>query len=270
MTQQHESGVLVSTDRGIRTVTINRPDSANALRPQDRDGIVAALHEADADPEVRVVLIQSMGRHFCAGADVKSLAVSGLLDDDAVVGATMRMLINGAQRLVTAVLDCGKPVIAKVQGAATGIGAHLAFASDLVVAGETATFTESFVRRGMVVDGGGAYLLTRCIGLAKAKELAFFAEPLSAADALLLGLVNRVVAADQLDETAQDFTERLAAAPTSAISFTKRLFNSALDADRATAFAAEAMAQEIQSRSKDLAEGVRAFVEHRAPRYCGH
>ena len=111
----------------------------------------------------------------------------------------MRKIMNGAQRLVAAVLDCGKPVIAVVNGAAAGIGAHLALAADLVVAAEDASFVEVFVRRGLVVDGGGAYLLPRRIGMQKAKELAFFGDKLPAAEALALGMVNRVVPAADLD-----------------------------------------------------------------------
>ena len=137
----------------------------------------------------------------------------------------MRKIMNGAQRLVAAVLDCGKPVIAVVNGAAAGIGAHLALAADLVVAAEDASFVEVFVRRGLVVDGGGAYLLPRRIGMQKAKELAFFGDKLPAAEALALGLVNRVVPAAELDAAADEFARRLAAGPTTAISLTKRLLN---------------------------------------------
>lgn len=270
MTEQQDAGVLVSSSNGIRTITLNRPQSANALRPVDRDAVIAALATCDGDPSVRVVVIASAGRHFCAGADVKSLADSRLLGEEQNVGDLMRKLMTGAQRLIAAVLDCGKPVIARVQGPAAGIGAHLAFAADLTIAGEEASFAESFVRRGMVVDGGGAYLLTRCIGLSKAKELAFFGDTVSAAEALELGLINRVVSADKLDTVVAEFAQRLAEAPTSALALTKKLFNSALDVDRASSFMAEAMAQEMQSHADDLAEGVRAFVERRPPEYRGH
>jgi 2-(1,2-epoxy-1,2-dihydrophenyl)acetyl-CoA isomerase len=181
----------------------------------------------------------------------------------------MRKIMNGAQRLVAAVLDCGKPVIAVVNGAAAGIGAHLALAADLVVAAEDASFVEVFVRRGLVVDGGGAYLLPRRIGMQKAKELAFFGDKLPAAEALALGLVNRVVPAAELDAAADEFARRLAAAPTTAISLTKRLLNASPDGDRAAAFLAEAMAQEIQSAAEDSREGVRSFIERRPPEFRG-
>jgi 2-(1,2-epoxy-1,2-dihydrophenyl)acetyl-CoA isomerase len=157
-----------------------------------------------------------------------------------------------------------------VQGPAAGIGAHLAYAADLVVASEDASFVESFVRRGLVVDGGGAYLLPRRIGMQRAKEMAFFGDALPAAEALTLGLVNRVVPADQLQATADELAGRLSQAATSAIALTKRLLNDSPDTDRPGAFVAEAMAQEIQSRADDSTEGIRSFVERRPAEYRGH
>jgi 2-(1,2-epoxy-1,2-dihydrophenyl)acetyl-CoA isomerase len=138
-----------------------------------------------------------------------------------------------------------------------------------VIATENAYFAESFVKRGLVVDGGGCYLLPRRIGMQKAKEMAFFGERLSAAEALALGLVNRVVGAHQLDAAVADFAGRLANAPTSAIALTKRLLNDSPDADRPGAFVAEAMAQELQSYSHDSKEGVQAFIEKRPTEFTG-
>jgi 2-(1,2-epoxy-1,2-dihydrophenyl)acetyl-CoA isomerase len=250
------------------TITLNRPAAGNALRPDDRDEVIRLLVEADADPEIRVVVLRAQGRHFCAGADVVKLA-NGQAANAKRVTDPMRRIMTGAQRLISAVLDCGKPVIAVVQGAAAGIGAHLAYAADLVIATESGYFVESFVKRGLVVDGGGAYLLPRRIGMQRAKELALFGEKLSAAEALRLGLVNRVVPDAELEDTVKDFTDRLVTAPTSAVALTKRLFNDAPDGDRAGAFTAEAMAQEIQSYAHDSAEGVRAFVAKRPAEFRG-
>jgi 2-(1,2-epoxy-1,2-dihydrophenyl)acetyl-CoA isomerase len=262
-----EAAVLVSDSGGIRRITLNRPEAANALRPVDRDRITEVLGEADANPAIRVVVLTANGRHFCSGADVGGIARSK--SDDKRVTDSMRKIMTGAQRLIAAVLDCGKPVVAAVNGTAAGIGVHLALAADLVVASEEASFIEVFVRRGLVVDGGGAYLLPRLIGMHKAKELAFFGDKLPAADALALGLVNRVVPAAELDAATDEYARRLAAAPTSAISLTKRLLNASPDSDRAQAFLAEAMAQEIQSFAEDSREGVRSFVERRPPEFRG-
>jgi 2-(1,2-epoxy-1,2-dihydrophenyl)acetyl-CoA isomerase len=260
--------VLSDLTDGVMTITLNRPEAANAVRPDDRDALIALLAAADADEKVRVVVLRANGKHFCSGADVGSLADRRAQGEKRVLEPTKRIM-NGAQKLVASVLDCNKPVIAAVNGAATGLGAHLAYASDLVIATENAYFAESFVKRGLVVDGGGAYLLPRRIGMQKAKEMAFFGEKLTAAEALALGLVNRVVSSDDFDATVADFAGRLAGAPTSAIAFTKRLFNDSPDTDRSGAFVAEAMAQELQSYAHDSTEGVKAFMEKRPTEFTG-
>jgi 2-(1,2-epoxy-1,2-dihydrophenyl)acetyl-CoA isomerase len=263
-----QTTVLSDLADGIMTITLNRPEAANAVRPDDRDALIALLADADADEQVRVVVLRANGKHFCSGADVGSLAERRAQGEKRVLEPTKRIM-NGAQKLVASVLDCNKPVIAAVHGAATGLGAHLVYASDLVIATENAYFAESFVKRGLVVDGGGCYLLPRRIGMQKAKELAFFGERLTAAEALALGLVNRVVSADDFDATVADFAGRLACAPTTAIAFTKRLLNDSPDTDRSGAFVAEAMAQELQSYSHDSKEGVQSFVEKRPTEFTG-
>jgi 2-(1,2-epoxy-1,2-dihydrophenyl)acetyl-CoA isomerase len=262
------TAVLSDIAGGVMTITLNRPDAANAVRPDDRDRLIALLAAADADEKVRVVVLRANGKHFCAGADVASLAERRASVEKRVLDP-MRRISNGAQKLVASVLDCTKPVIAAVQGAATGLGAHLVYAADLVIATENAYFAESFVKRGLVVDGGGCYLLPRRIGMQKAKEMAFFGEKLTAAEALALGLVNRIVPADEFDAAVADFAGRLAGAPTSAIALTKQLLNESPDTDRAGAFLAEAMAQEIQSYSHDSKEGVDAFTEKRPTEFTG-
>jgi 2-(1,2-epoxy-1,2-dihydrophenyl)acetyl-CoA isomerase len=247
---------------------MNRPDAGNALLPEQRDAMIELLGAASADGETRAVAIRAHGRHFCTGADVGSIA--GAQTGAPTVGDGMRRIQAGAQRLIAAVLDCTKPVVAVVQGPAAGLGAHLAFACDLVVAVDSTYFLEPFLLRGLVVDAGGAYLLPRLVGLQRAKELAFLGDKLPARDAQDLGLVNRVVPAAELDATAAELLARLAAAPTSAVSLTKQLFNRSLDGDRTASFVAEAMAQELQSHATDATEGVTAFMERRPPEYRGY
>jgi len=265
---EQAAAVLHSTEAGVLTITINRPEAANALRPEDRDTLIGLFREADGDREVRVVVLRANGRIFCAGADVVRLAAGHSAN---VKRATdpMRTIMQGAQQLVASILDCSKPVVAVVHGGAAGIGAHLAYAADLVVAAEDAYFAEAFVKRGLVMDGGGAYLLPRRIGMQAAKEMAFFGDKLPAREAHRLGLVNRCVPAEEVDAVVEDLVVRLAAAPTTAIGLTKRLLNDAPDTDRAGSFVAEAMAQEIQSYSEDAKEGVRAFVEKRPADFVG-
>ncbi|MFD5971552.1 enoyl-CoA hydratase/isomerase family protein [Streptomyces bacillaris] len=255
-----------TTASGVSWITLNRPEAMNALTPEQRERIIALLADASADPAVRAVVLTGTGRGFCAGADLRGAPdrVRERLPGD--VARTVRL---GAQRLVAAVLDCEKPVIAAVNGTAAGIGAHLAFACDLVLAADTARFIEVFVRRGLVPDGGGAYLLPRLVGPQRAKELMFLGDALSAADAERIGLVNRTVEAGELEAVATAWAERLAAGPTRALALTKQLVNDALTGDRAAAFAAEAAAQEINMTTRDATEGVASFTERRTPRFQG-
>ncbi|MFF7280553.1 enoyl-CoA hydratase-related protein [Streptomyces griseorubiginosus] len=268
------SEVLHVVDGGVAQVTLNRPEALNAITPDQRERLIRLLGEASADPGVRAVVLTGTGRGFCAGADLRGGAVAGErgaggVAGERVAGDVARMIRDGAQRLIAAVLDCEKPVIAAVNGTAAGLGAHLALACDLVLAAESARFIEVFVRRGLVPDGGGAYLLPRLVGPQRAKELMFFGDALSAADAERLGLVNRVVPDGELDKTAREWAARLAAGPTRALALTKQLVNASLDSDRATAFAAEAAAQEINMTTADAQEGVASFVERRSPEYRG-
>lgn len=260
-----ESLILHATDNGVSWITLNRPEAMNAVTWDQRERIIALLAEASADPAVRAVVLTATGRGFCAGADLRGTPATG----DRVPGDVARTIRLGAQRLIAAVLDCEKPVLAAVNGTAAGIGAHLAFACDLVLAARSAKFIEVFVRRGLVPDGGGAYLLPRLIGPQRAKELMFFGDSLPAAEAERLGLVNRIVPDEELAATARAWAQRLAEGPTRAIALTKQLVNASLDADRSTAFAAEAMAQEINMTTQDANEGVASFVERRVPKYRG-
>ena len=261
-----ESLIRHATDNQVCRITLNRPETLNAITPDQRERLIQIFSEASADPDVRAVVITGTGRGFCTGADLRGTAKSA---GNQVAGDVARTIRLGAQRLVAAVLDCEKPVIAAVNGTAAGLGAHLALACDLVLAAESARFIEVFVRRGLVPDGGGAYLLPRLIGPQRAKELMFFGDALTAADAERLGLVNRVVPDEDLDKTARAWAERLAAGPTRALALTKQLVNASLDTDRATAFAAEAAAQEINMASEDAREGVASFVARRSPEYRG-
>ena len=257
---------------GVAWLTLNRPHAGNSITAAQREALIARLGEAGADPEVRVVVLTGAGsRHFCTGADLGASASANAGDGEAqkVPGSVSRAIASGAQRLIAAVLDCEKPVIAAVNGTAAGIGCHLAYACDLVVAADSAKFVEIFARRGLVVDGAGAYLLTRLVGPQRAKELVFFGDDVSAAEAHRLGLVNAVVPARKLTAEAAALAARLAAGPTIALSLGKRLINRALDVDRATALAEEAMAAEINMTGADGHEGVRAFLERRDPVFRG-
>ena len=257
--------LLHSVADDVLWITLNRPDVKNALTPDQRDEIVTLLENASGDAAVRAVVVSGAGGSFCSGADLRASGSAG----ERKTGDVARTIANGAQRLIAAVMDCEKPVIAAVDGVAAGIGAHLALASDLVIASEGSRFIEVFVRRGLVPDGGGAYLLVRLIGPHKAKELAFFGGDVHAKDALEMGLINCVVPTEQLDETVNVWAAKLASGPTRTIALAKKLINAAHDVDRATAFVQEAWAQEQNMGTHDAQEGVRSFVERRDPEFRG-
>ena len=264
--------LIAREDGSVLWLTLNRPEAANAVTPDQRDRLIDLLVDAGDRVEVRAVVLTATGRHFCTGADLRHSRPGPARPEgapDRVVGDVSRMIAAGAQRLMTAVLDCPKPVIAAVNGTAAGIGAHLALACDLVIAAEDARFIEVFVRRGLVPDGAGAWLLPRLVGLHKAKELMFFGDEVPAAEAARLGLVNRVVPGEELEKVAGEWAARLAAGPTRSIGLTKGLLNRSLDADRTTALHDEALAQELNMTTHDANEGVAAFVERRDPAYRG-
>jgi 2-(1,2-epoxy-1,2-dihydrophenyl)acetyl-CoA isomerase len=259
-------------DGGVLWLTLDRPEAGNALTPDQRNRLIDLLTDASSRVDVRAVVLTATGRHFCTGADLRASQGGTERPEgvpERVNGDVARLIAGGAQRLVSAVLDCEKPVVAAVNGTAAGIGAHLALACDLVLAAEGARFIEVFVRRGLVPDGGGAWLLPRLVGPQRAKELMFFGDDVSAADAERLGLVNRVVPAEDLAAVAGEWAARLASGPTRAIAATKALVNRSLDVDRATAFRDEAQAQELNMATHDANEGVDAFVERRKPDFRG-
>jgi 2-(1,2-epoxy-1,2-dihydrophenyl)acetyl-CoA isomerase len=264
--------LLRQVDGGTVWLTLNRPDVGNALTPDQRNTLIDLLHEADLNAAVRAIVIASTGKHFCTGADLRApqpQMEQTEPDVDPPPGTVMRVLADGAQRLVAAVLDCQKPVVAAVNGTAAGIGAHLALACDLVVASDEASFIEVFVRRGILPDGGGCYLLPRIIGMQRAKELVMLGDRLTAADAFTFGMVNRVVPAAALEATTAELATRLAEGPTIALGLAKRLLNRSLDVDRASAFFEESMAQELVTRSEDATEGVASYVERRPTSFRG-
>jgi len=271
--QPLEQQVLHRVENRVAWITLNRPEVRNAITPDQRNRVIDLLEEAGASLEVGAVVLTATGKGFCTGADLRAgrSAPPPKPDGapDRVMGDAARVIRRGAQRLVAAVMDCEKPIVAAVNGTAAGIGAHLAFACDLVVAAEEARFIEVFVRRGISPDGGGAYLLPRLIGLQKAKELIFFGDDLPAGEAERMGLVNRVVPAAELEAAAGELARRLAAGPTKAISMAKWLLNRSLDSDRRTAFDEEAWAQEMVVTTADATEGLRAFAERRDPRFRG-
>jgi 2-(1,2-epoxy-1,2-dihydrophenyl)acetyl-CoA isomerase len=257
---------------GVLRLTIDRPERGNAISPPQRDSLTAHFQRASGDPAVRVVVLTATGdRHFCTGGDLRHGGATPPEPGGAgrAVGEIARLIADGMHRLMSAVLDCDKPVIAAVNGTAAGIGVHLALCCDLVLAADDATFIEVFARRGLVADGAGAYLLPRLIGGHRTKELMFLAEPLEATRAAEMGLINRAVPRAELDGVVHEWARRLADGPTVAYALMKSLVNRSLSQSREAAFREEALAIEVNSRSSDFAEGLRAFADRRPPAFTG-
>ena len=273
MSDTQEEILVDLADNGVLTVTMNRPEAANSLTMENRAAIADAFVRADDDPFVRCVVLRATGRFFCTGADLRAGGSAAPAKPegapDKIVGDHRRMMLRNAIRLMNLIIDCEKPVIAQVEGTAAGIGAHLAFACDLVVAGEQAKFIEVFARRGLAADGMGTWLLPRLIGLQKAKELVFLAEDITAARAYEIGLVTRLVPADEVQSTVDDIAGRIAAGPTRAHMINKRLINRSTDVDRATIAEEEAMWVELNGYTEDSKEGVASFMERRDSNFRG-
>lgn len=257
-----------TVENGVGWLVLDRPDARNAMNAEMREAYLEALARCAEDADIRAVVLTGTGKGFCTGADLSGSRAATGAAGPAHPGAT-RDAMRPSQRVIRALWDLEKPVVAGVNGVAAGLGAHLAYACDLVIAAEDARFIEVFVRRGIALDAAGGFLLPRHVGLHKAKELVFFGDDLSAHDAERLGLVNKVVPAAELQAACRDWAERLAHGPTFAVGLSKRLLNRSLQADMDTLFAEEAFTQALVANSEDMREGIRSFMEKRPPAFKG-
>src|SRR3989441_3208048 len=260
--------LLFRVENGVGWIVLNRPEARNAMNAEMRQLYLDALARSAEDAAIRAVVLTGTGKGFCTGADLSGSRAATGAAAPADPGAT-RDAMRPSQHVIRALWELDKPIVAGVNGVAAGVGAHLAYARDLVVAADDARFIEVFVRRGIALDAGGSFLLPRHVGLHKAKELVFFGDDLSAADAERLGLVNKVVPSAELEAVCRAWGERLAQGPTFALGLSKRLLNRSLQADLDTLFAEEAFTQALVAQSEDMREGIRAFMEKRPPAFKG-
>ena len=256
-------------DGAVLVVTLDHQDRGNALSGEAAASLADVIDDVSVGAgDVRAVLIRAAGKHFCTGADVSSRS-GGDAEAKPITGHMVRSLGRTHHRCVAAVFHCRVPVVAAVQGAAQGFGLHLALAADFVVADELASFKDPFTDRGFNVDSGGSWLIPRLVGLTRAKQFLYLADPLDAATALDWGLIHSVVAGDDLDATARALTQRLADRPTQALAATKRLLHDSTGYDIDQAMHAESMAVELTIRSRDFKEGMTAFFQKRPPEFRG-
>jgi 2-(1,2-epoxy-1,2-dihydrophenyl)acetyl-CoA isomerase len=256
--------LIVERKDGVVTVTMNRPARKNAANSTMWAELLETFEDVAADRHDRVMVLTGAGDAFCSGADLGGAAGVAGRDGDPYL-LQMRALGDVALRLHR----LSKPTIAKVGGVAAGAGMSMALGCDLVVASDTARFSQIFSKRGLSVDFGASWLLPRFIGLHRAKELAFFADIIDAQQAAEFGLVNRVVPADQLDAFVDEWAVRLAAGPPLALSMTKAMLNNSFNLAMDQSLEEEARSQSVNFASADTAEAIAAFAEKREPLFEG-
>ena len=250
---------------GVLKLTLDRPDVLNSFNARMAEELVTALRGAASDDATRAVLITGIGRGFCAGQDLAEV----MPDGDTAATDLGEVVTRQYNPIIRAIRTTEKPFVCAVNGVAAGAGANIAFACDLVVASEHATFVQSFSKIGLIPDSGGTFVLPHIVGLQRANALAMLGEKLDANRALAWGLIYEVVPAATLADTSFDLARRLAAMPTRALGLIKRGFNASFTNDLETQLALEAELQRAAGRTEDYAEGVRAFVEKRKPRFNG-
>ena len=255
--------IEVTRSESIATVTINRPQRKNAVTGAMWAQLAETFRSLSAESDVRCVVITGAGGEFCSGADLSARSASGKQVHQL---AAMRHVNDAALSLHR----MPQPTIAKVRGVAVGAGCNMALGCDLVVASETARFSEIFAKRGLSVDFGGSWLLPRRVGLHRAKELALFGDIVSAADARELGLVNRVLPDGELDAFVDGWAKRLAAGPPIALALTKRMLNNAMNVTMEEALDDEGAAQTVNFGTKDTLEAMEAFMQKREPKFKGY
>jgi 2-(1,2-epoxy-1,2-dihydrophenyl)acetyl-CoA isomerase len=255
--------ILFDASNGVGTITFNRPDALNATNDEFYRELSGLIRQIADDASIGCVVITGAGRGFCAGADVKSM------NQDMKLLARRKRHRGILADVLRPLVNLEKPVIAAVNGPAVGAGFNIALAADILIASDKAVFSQIFTRLGLVPDLGGLYLLTRVVGLNKAKELCFTARKIDAAEALSLGIANRVVPADQLMSAATSLAQEIAAGPPTALAMIKTLLNKSSNSSLEQMLEYEGYAQTLAYTTPEHREGVAAFREKRAPDFRG-
>ncbi len=259
---EYENLLVEQTD-GVLTITLNRPDRLNALTDVTAHEMIGVLKKAARDDSIRCLLLTGAGIGFCAGQDLEGFQARE-------EGASIRRHLEETYHpMVTRMRKLEKPIVAAINGSCAGAGLGLALACDIRYASDKAKFLTAFIGIGLAPDSGTTYWLPRLVGPARASELFFTNDRVDAATAERIGLVNRVVEAEQLMEATRELAERLAKAPTKAIGLGKRALNRSLGVTFEESLDYEAHLQDVAGRTEDFAEGVTAFLEKRPPNFVG-
>ncbi|GGA41614.1 2-(1,2-epoxy-1,2-dihydrophenyl)acetyl-CoA isomerase [Kroppenstedtia guangzhouensis] len=255
--------ILYETRGGVATITFNRPKAFNAFNMKMHEEAIQAMDQAVTDQEVRCIVLKGSGKGFSSGAD---LSVSREFGEEADYGKILQETYN---LLLMRMVEADKPIVAALQGPAFGAGLSVALACDFRIAADNASLSMAFVNIGLVPDAGATFFLPRIVGYSRALELAMTGRKLGAEEAYTMGLVNRVVPAEELDTAVEEYARRLAQAPTGALAGMKRNFLKSFENDLPTLLEAEAREQTVCGRSADHREGVAAFFEKRVPKFKG-
>ncbi|PNK61668.1 enoyl-CoA hydratase/isomerase family protein [Psychrobacter sp. FDAARGOS_221] len=262
---QSQSLVLYSVENNIATITLNDPKSLNAFSTPLKNSVMEVLNKAEADDEVRVIILQGAGGNFSSGGDIKEMLSNGMDKDS--LSNTLKGMVEGAGEVSLKLRKVHKPIIAKLEGAVAGAGMNLALTCDFRVSSDTAKFLQAFVHIGLVPDAGGVYLLNHLIGPAKTTELIMLGEKISAQDMDDLNLLNQVVSADELDDAVMTLATRLASLPATALATMKHMLNTHAYSGLNEALDMEVLQQARLAKTDDFIEGITAFVEKRKPVY---
>jgi len=260
-----EERVVFTQDGAVATLALNRPEKLNAIDDGMREGLTSALASVQRDASIRAVVITGAGRGFCAGGDIQKM----LELKKGHQSVTFRGYLESGHDLVRKIRQLPKPVLASVNGPAAGAGMNLALACDLRIASDQATFSQAFVRIGLHPDWGGTFFLPRLVGIGRAMEMFALAEPISAAEATRLGLVNSVVPHDHLAAKTRILALRLAEAPPLPLALLKQALYERLETQLDLMMDFEVDAQMKCFESADFAEGLQAFLEKRKPNFKG-
>lgn len=263
------SDLLASLDNGIATITLNRPEARNALSGEMLGALASTLADCELNPEVKVIVITGAGKGFCAGGDVKGMAAGNSGDNPPTVDEAIARQRNSQRATAGKLFKMAKPTIAALPGAAAGAGLSIALACDLRIMASNAILTTAFARIGFAGDYGGTYFLTQLIGSAKARELYYLSERVSAEEALALGLTNWVVEPEELLNKTQEIASRLAAGPTVAYRYMKENLNRAMTGEVDDCLDLEATHHVHSAFTEDHREAAKAFVEKREPVFKG-
>jgi len=254
---------------GIATVILNRPERLNALSADMQDGLVSVIQEIQMDPEIKVMVLTGAGRGFCSGGDVRRMGETQSSGQDRHPFDLREGYRFGIQRIPRAMSKLDKPTIAAVNGAAVGAGCDLALMCDIRIASDAARFGETYVRVGLNPGNGGTYFLPRIVGIQKACELLFTGDIIDAQEALRIGLVSKVVPAEELMTVTRELALKIAKGATLAIRMTKHALYQGLQTDLDANLELLAYMQEVATLSEDHREGVRAFAEKREAQFKG-